>query len=172
MTVLDFAQGFGAVQMSSGMPTNDAPLGAFYHENSLTTDGMYYYSIYVGDPSKDVSVTVAWYDPPSSVSSYNVSFFSCVFLRLPPPGHPFFMVGALRFLVAWAVGRFCRVAGAWISRRLRSSVITWLRSGLSFLFYESWRSRPGVAARAPPVAFFYSTRKNIRKLQKKKNSWE
>lgn len=85
MTVLDFAQGFGAVQMSSGMPTNDAPLGAFYHENSLTTDGRYYYSIYVEDPSKDVSVTVAWYDPPSSVSSYNVSIFSRLVLRLPPP---------------------------------------------------------------------------------------
>lgn len=79
MSVLDFAQGFGAVQMASGMPTPDAPLGAFFHEHSLASETLQYYMMHVGDASRDVSVTVAWYDPPSTVSSYNVSTsVSCV----------------------------------------------------------------------------------------------
>lgn len=73
MSVLDFAQGFGAVQLAASMPTDGAPLGAFYHENELASDDLYYYSIYVSDADKDLSVTVAWFDPPSTVSSYNVS---------------------------------------------------------------------------------------------------
>lgn len=73
MSVLDFAQGFGAVQLAASVPTDGAPVGAFYHENELASDDLYYYSIYVSDAGKDLSVTVAWFDPPSTVSSYNVS---------------------------------------------------------------------------------------------------
>lgn len=77
MSVLDFAQGFGAVQLAASMPTEGAPLGAFYHEHELASDELHYYLIYVSDASKNVSVTVAWFDPPSMVNSYNVSFFCC-----------------------------------------------------------------------------------------------
>ena len=73
MEVLDFAQGFGAVQLSSTIPTADNQRGAFFHDNSLASDDLFYYLIYVDDPSKDLSMTVAWYDPPSTVSAYNVS---------------------------------------------------------------------------------------------------
>ncbi|CAM9356120.1 unnamed protein product, partial [Ectocarpus sp. 8 AP-2014] len=72
MSVLDFAQGFGAVQLAASVPTEGAPLGAFYHEHELASDELYYYLIYVSDASKNVSVTVAWFDPPSPVSSYNL----------------------------------------------------------------------------------------------------
>lgn len=73
MSVLDFAQGFGAVQLAASVPTEGAPLGAFYHEHELASDELHYYLIYVSDASKNVSVTVAWFDPPSPVYSYNVS---------------------------------------------------------------------------------------------------
>lgn len=73
MSVLDFAQGFGAVQLAASVPTDGAPVGAFYHEHELASDGLYYYLILLSDADKDLSVTVAWFDPPSTVSSYNVS---------------------------------------------------------------------------------------------------
>eukprot|EP00752_Nemacystus_decipiens_P012771 g11310.t1 len=72
MSVLDFAQGFGAVQLASSVPTDEAPVGAFYHENELASDDLYYYSIYVSDAGKNLTVTLAWFDPPSTVSSYNL----------------------------------------------------------------------------------------------------
>lgn len=73
MSVLDFAQGFGAVQLAASLPTDGVPAGAFYHDHELASDDLYYYSIFVSDAEKDMSVTVAWFDPPSTVSSYNVS---------------------------------------------------------------------------------------------------
>lgn len=77
--MLDFAQGFGAVQLAASVPTDGAaPVGAFYHEHELASDTLYYYSIYVSDPARDLSVTVAWFDPPSTVTAYNVSFCFCV----------------------------------------------------------------------------------------------
>eukprot|EP00903_Cladosiphon_okamuranus_P005711 g5671.t1 len=72
MSVLDFAQGFGAVQLATSVPTDAAPAGAFFHDNELTSDDVYYYSMYVADPDKNLTVTVAWFDPPSTVSSYNL----------------------------------------------------------------------------------------------------
>ena len=74
MTILDFAQGFGAVQLANGIPTSSSKKGVFYHHDSLESEKRQYYSVYVGDASKDLSVTLAWYDPPSTVSSYNVRF--------------------------------------------------------------------------------------------------
>lgn len=73
MSVLDFAQGFGAVQLATSVPTDGAPAGAFFHENELASDDLHYYSIHVSEPDKNLTVTVAWFDPPSTVSSYNVS---------------------------------------------------------------------------------------------------
>lgn len=73
MEVVDFAQGFGAVQLSSTLPTESSPGEAFFHDNSLSSDDIYYYLIYVNDPSEELSMTTAWYDPPSTVSAYNVS---------------------------------------------------------------------------------------------------
>lgn len=75
MTILDFAQGFGAVQLASGLLIGGSSQGGFYHEGELMSDRRYYYLIYVQDPEEDFSMTVAWYDPPASVSSYNVSVF-------------------------------------------------------------------------------------------------
>lgn len=88
MEVVDFAQGFGAVQLAAGLPTKASSVGAFFHDHSLESDARFYYSIYVDDPSKDLSSTVAWYDPPSSVSSYNVSTglslgWSCPYVDRP-----------------------------------------------------------------------------------------
>ncbi|CAN0349345.1 unnamed protein product, partial [Laminaria digitata] len=80
MTVLDFAQGFGAVQLASGIPTSGSKKGIFYHHDKLGSDETRFYSVYVGDATKDLSVTLAWYDPPSTVSSYNVSFLLFLFL--------------------------------------------------------------------------------------------
>lgn len=78
MSVLDFAQGFGAVQLASAVPTNGTVPGALYHDHRLASNGTFYYSIYVSDPEEALSVTLAWYDPPSPVASYNVSFFKVV----------------------------------------------------------------------------------------------
>lgn len=61
--------------MASGVATSESDIGAFFHEHALGTDELQYYSIFVADPSEDLSVTVAWYDPPSTVASYNVSCF-------------------------------------------------------------------------------------------------
>lgn len=75
MSVVDFAQGFGAVQLAASVPTDGAPVGTFFHEHELASETFQYYSIYVNNPEEALSVTLAWFDPPSSVSAYNVSFF-------------------------------------------------------------------------------------------------
>eukprot|EP00904_Undaria_pinnatifida_P010529 jgi/Undpi1/6606/HiC_scaffold_20.g09085.m1 len=89
MTVLDFAQGFGAVQLATGIPTSSAPKGVFYHDGSLGSDEHMYYSVYVGDASEDLSVTLAWYDPPATVSSYNLLHDLDVYVMSVDTGHYF-----------------------------------------------------------------------------------
>lgn len=79
MSVLDFAQGFGAVQLASSVLTNGTVPGAFYHDHELASNGSYYYSVYVSDAEQNLSVSLAWFDPPSPVSSYNVSFLCAGF---------------------------------------------------------------------------------------------
>lgn len=75
MSVLDFAQGYGAVQLAASVSTYGAPVGVFYHDYELASEAVQYYSIFVTEPEKGLSVTVAWFDPPSMVPAYNVSFF-------------------------------------------------------------------------------------------------
>ena len=48
MTIVDFAQGFGAVQLATGIPTSTSKKGVFYHDDSLGSKERRYYSFYVG----------------------------------------------------------------------------------------------------------------------------
>ncbi|CAM9890231.1 unnamed protein product [Pylaiella littoralis] len=72
MSVLDFAQGYGAVQLAASVSTYGAPVGVFYHDYELASEAVQYYSIFVTEPEKGLSVTVAWFDPPSMVPAYNL----------------------------------------------------------------------------------------------------
>ncbi|CAM9260527.1 unnamed protein product [Discosporangium mesarthrocarpum] len=73
MKNVDFVQGFGGLQMSSSIPTVDNPYpGLFVHDGVVASDSSYYYVFEIMDDSADLSVTLAWYDPPSTVVAYSL----------------------------------------------------------------------------------------------------